>query len=303
MLRSLSLVLLLTAVAAAEDWDLTNPPQTLKGKHDRAKAAEIWQKARPTFELALAGKPIAADDLAAALENIEEAVLVWEKSLDREWNGEANGTLAEAIKAWYMLRPRRKLPEPADAEEKARREKAAKKAQKERVRSARKLVMDLCRAQRHEKQLRRCPTCEGRKELRSPLDREGRPCKTCARKGVLPHVKGIVAAHWVYHSPNYRADSRNQLELNRLIKLAPLAPDRLAPFVQSVSITSVEDHDTWVRVRTKIKTYTEPGSKHTTKAKKTFTLFRVGKVWWLYHHRFDREILTIEEEKEPKKAE
>ena len=114
MLRSLSLwVLVILASARAEEWDLTNPPQTLKGKKDRAKALELWTKACPTFERALARarKPVDPDDVRAALLQIEEAVRLWEKSLDREWNGDANLELAEAAKAWYVLKPLAKPPE------------------------------------------------------------------------------------------------------------------------------------------------------------------------------------------------
>jgi len=304
MTRSLLILALvgLARLAAAGGMDLTNPPQTLKGKKDRGKARAVWMQAKPAYDLANAGKPVAPDRIVAAVTDIEKAVSIYERTLRREWNADANRELCECVKAWYKLRPLLPKPQPANDDEKKKLAKQAKRARRAELSAARKMVMEFSAAQRHTKLMRRCPSCEGRKEHRSGFG-DRRPCQTCAKEGFLPDYKGIVKARWAYFSPFYRQNSRKLLQVNRAMQQAAHNPDRLAPFIRSVSIKKVEEHGTWIRIRALVKTYATVASKRDVKEKRTFTIYRVGRIWWVHDPQVDPDFLMIPVEETPKKSE
>ena len=291
-LALLVLVLVPATAHSADDWDLSNFPQTMKGAKDRKAALALWEKAKPTAVAVQQGKKVEPAAIRAAVENIEEAAFLLERSLDREWNTDGNLELCTIVKAWFDLRPKLVPAAPADEDAKKEQASQAKRAKKKQLRAARKLVMEYCAAQRHEKQVRRCRKCEGRKDLRSPFG-DKRACSVCNRRGTMPNLRGIFEARWIAHSPFYRRDTRMVLDANRAMRMATVDPKRLGPFIRSVSIKAVDDHDTWVRIHTEVKTYEAPGSKKNVRDKRVFTLYRVGHTWWIYHEAFDREFLRV----------
>lgn len=294
----LLLFALTTAVASADEWDLQNPPHSPTAKRKREKALELWKELEPVFEKVKSKKveEIAPEDATTACEKIEKFVMIVERELRREWNADANLALCDAVRTWYALRPR--LPEvqlPTDEKERKKAEALVAKEHREQLKSARKLIMDYGSRRRHDKLLNRCPTCEGRLDIRNAFG-DKHPCPTCKRKGRLVDREGVVEARWLVHSPLYRADTRRQVEVNRILRLAGHDFKRLAPFVRSVAIDGdIEDHGVWIRVRTKEKIYPEPESKRTERVKRTYTLYRVGKVWYFYHFRYDSGLVEIPE--------
>ncbi|MHC4959019.1 MAG: hypothetical protein ACYTGN_11660 [Planctomycetota bacterium] len=284
----------LVGAAPAADWDLSKPPQSMTERKNRAKAQALWEQVDPLYQRlrADAKETVEPEEAAAALETIGNAVSLYEKSLRREWNAEANRILCQAVQAWFKIRSFAKDEPPADPEARKKYDRRIKSDKKARAKAARKLVMEYGSAQRHEKQIRRCPTCQGRRDLRSPFG-DKRPCQTCARRGVLSDKKGIVKARWMYHSPFYRADARRLLEVNRIMRIAAFDTKRLAPFTRSVSITGIEDHGDWVRVNTKEKIYRDPASKKNEKVDKSYVVYRVGSTFYIYHYRYDRNHLDI----------
>ena len=221
-------------------------------------------------------------------------------SLGQEWNTEANLALCEVIKAWFAAQPL--LPKPLPpANEKARKkaELAARKLRSAHMSAARKRLMEYGSARRYQKLYHLCRRCEGRRDLRNPLDRRIIPCSACRRTGRVAHKMGIVRALWIFHSPFYRADARRQRDVNRSMRLATNDPKRLAPFVRSVAVVGKpEFHDTWIRIHAKEKTHTDPLSKKTDRVETTYTLYRIGKLWYLYHERYDKHLVEVPQDED-----
>jgi hypothetical protein len=123
-----------------------------------------------------------------------------------------------------------------------------------------------------------------------------RPCPVCDREGRLPIREGIIRAHWHFFGPLYRAQPRAAADAKRALSIAARSPHRLAPFVRSVAIRKIEDHDLWARAEVTEKTFDEPGSEKTIKTEKTYLLYRVGKRWYLYSRRSDHKLVEIPED-------
>ncbi|MHC4974590.1 MAG: DnaJ-like cysteine-rich domain-containing protein [Planctomycetota bacterium] len=259
----------------------------------RKQAQAMWENAAPVVQaLGLNQKPT-PEEAAVATRTLEEAVVLFEKAVRAEWHMEANATLARAIVAWHDLR--KYLPQPSPADEEARKEAAREQEKQRRARAkqVRRFILDYGRARRFEKQFRTCSRCDGRGDVYDAFNRGKRPCAACHREGRMPIREGIIRAHWHFLSPLYRAQPRSATEARRALGAAARSPHKLAPFVRSVTIREVEDHDLWVRVDVLEKTFNEPGSKKTFKTEKSYLLYRVGKSWYLYSRRSDKKLVEI----------
>jgi len=299
LLAILLLPLLFPGSARADDaLDPDGSASSPRAKRIRGEALEKWKAAGPAWELAKAGKPVPGGDAREAVGLIEEAVELYERSLALEWDGDANRQLAEAIRAYFKLRKHVPEEKPQGEEERKKAEKAADRAHKERVREARRFVLDYGRARRYSSLFDRCPQCGGRKEISSAFG-DKRMCPTCKGAGLLVDREGIVEARWSFFSPLYRADLRNEREVTRAYRIGQHRPEQLAPFVKSVRIRGdVEDHGTWVRITTREKTHTDARGRRTDKVETTYVIYRVGKQWYLYHPRYDRELIDVPEPEE-----
>ena len=289
-MRRLAILLGLVAAAIAEETkDLDQPPVSPAARRTREQAQALWGKVAPLWEQVKTKKTVSPADAAAALPVLEQAVEVFEKSLREEWNREANQMACEAVRAWWKLRAL--VPPAEDAAQKA------EKAAAERKRAARDFVMKYAAERRATSLLRTCPSCEGRGEAASPFG-EKRECKACSKRGRLLDRDAIIAARWIRWSPLHRAQARHEQQLNTLLRgSAPDAQrDRFAPYIRSVTIKEVEDHDTWARVKAQDQIQPTLTSNKTEKADVTYVLLRVGSVWYLYDEQADRELLDLTEE-------
>ena len=324
-MRTAVICLLLFPAVLAEDWDLSKPIPSLRAKRMRKAAKALWVEAKPTCDLIAAldqspkkdryGRPIEKKQpdvkpedidpqaVAAAVEKLELAALKYERALKQEWNPRANQRLCNVITAWFLAQPHLpKIPQPKDEKEKKKQESAVKKERTKHLGAARKRLMEYGSARRYQKLYHRCPRCEGRKDIRNPLDRRVTACKACRRTGLQVDRKGVVNARWMFNSPFFRADSRRQLEVNRKLRMAKYDTRRLAPFVKSVRITGKpEYHGTWVRITTLEKTHTDPAGKKIDKTDASYVLYRIGKLWYIYHHGYDKQLVDVPEEDAPAK--
>ncbi|MHC4550833.1 MAG: hypothetical protein ACYTEZ_18920 [Planctomycetota bacterium] len=289
MARCATLLALLLGVAVADDLEPAKPSPRAARLRDRAQA--LWEEAAPVWERARKHLPVPAAEAVATLRQLEEAVAVFEKALAIEWHREANATLATAVRAWYAIRELRPDPVAGGEEAAAKATKEREKRRRERLREVRRFIQDYGRARRFESQYQRCPRCDGRKYLYHTFGKEKRPCPTCRTEGRLPVRQGIIRARWRFHSPLYRAHARSTRDVTRALEAAARSPERLAPFVRGVAVDEIEDHDLWVRVKVTERTFTEPGRKRTVKTKKTYVLYRVGEVWYLYFPRHDADLV------------
>ncbi len=280
---------------------LEREPKNPRARELREEGKRLWAAVQPLAEKAKTKQPLEQEEIAAALRSLEDAALSYEKSLEMEWNSEANRQLGDALRGYFRLRALRVAAEPADEAAKAAAAKEAERDRRERLADTRKFVMDFGSARRYENLFGRCERCDGRGDLRSPFGDKS-PCTACSRGGMLPKERGILAARWLVNSPLYRANSTNFTQVDRMLRTAHTNPRPLAPFVKSVGISGdVEDHGDWVRIETKEQTIAEPGAKSVNKAKAVYTLFRVGRVWYIYTPRFDRELIDIPDLPEPAK--
>lgn len=275
----------------AEKGTILGPPVTGKAKSLREQGMKAWNEAAAVVADWKAKKPVDRAAAAAALGRIEEAALHFQRCVEAEWQCDANVKLAEAVRAWHGLRAIAPPPAPpADPKESERLERA----RRDRLADARRLVMETANARRYENLIRRCDRCDGRKELRNAFGDDRVDCPKCRRAGSLLSVKGVLEARWFALSPLARADGRSASDLDMLLKVAGAAPQRLAPFVKSVSIAGdVEDHDTWVRMRVQEKYVEEAGSSRVGRAENVVVLYRVGRLWFLYDARADRDLVEI----------
>jgi len=293
---SLCLGVLLGA-AFGQDLEPKEKDRSPRAARLRQQAQEVWEKAAPVVQkLGLRKTPL-PEEAVVTTRTLEEAVVLFEKALRLEWNLEANATLARAVVTWYALR--RHLPPPAapadpDAEKKAAKE--GEKQRRARIREVRRFILEYGRARRYGKQFRTCRRCDGRQYVHDAFNKGKRPCPACDREGRLPIREGIIRARWHFHSPLYRANPRSTASLRQALSMARRSPHRLAPFVRSVAIDDVEDHDLWARVQVTEKTFTEPGSQKTIKTEKAYLLYRVGKSWFLYSPRSDTKLVAIPED-------
>jgi hypothetical protein len=297
VIRLLPCVVALAGAVLAQGLEPAEGERSPRAARLRRQARELWDQVAPLANLLGQNKPPAPEEAAAATRKVEEAVDLFEKALRIEWDLEANGTLAHAVRTWYGLRPH--LPEPPPPADEAGEKKAAREKEKEhlaRVRGVRRFITEYGRARRFEKQFRTCRRCDGRQYVYDAFNKDKRPCPVCDRAGRLPIREGIIRARWHFHSPLYRANPGSSRDVRNALASAPRSPQRLAPFIRSLSIERVEDHDYWMRVDVKEKTFSEPGSKKTVTTEKSYFVYRVGKSWFLYFRRFDHELVDIPED-------
>jgi len=297
-MRLCVVIVLAAASAGAEDLLETERPSPTERRR-REEAVELWKKTEDVREALMRGKAEAAspERRREALGQIEEVVRDLERSLRREWNNAANDLLAQAVKAWFQLRaalPPEKAPE--DPEEKEQWERRAARARRERVRDARKFVLDVYRARRHRSLFDRCGRCDGRGERRDPFGKAApQTCGVCGGQGRRLDKKHVLECEWFAHSPLYRARGRNQSQVNRLGDLAVRRPEKLGPFVQSVSVDGEpEVHDAWIRFTLETRRSADPDRRARERTKETVVVYRVGEVWYLYDKRVDGAVLDIE---------
>jgi hypothetical protein len=294
-MRRLAILLGFAAAALAEETkDLDQPPVSPGARRTREQAQALWEKVAPLWEQVRTKKAVPPAEAAAALPVLEQAVEVFERSLREEWNREANRMAGDAVRAWWKLRAL--VPPEAPAEDAAR-QKAEKAAAVERKREVRDFIMKYAAERRATSLFRTCPKCEGRGECASPCG-DKRECVACSKRGRLLDRDAIIAARWIRWSPLHRAQARHEQQLNTLLRgSAPDAQrDRFAPYIRSVTIKEVEDHDTWVRVKAQDQIQPTLTSNKTEKADVTYVLLRVGKVWYLYDEHADRDLLDLTEE-------
>jgi len=110
---------------------------------------------------------------------------------------------------------------------------------------------------------------------------------------VLLDREAVIEAHWLRMSPLFRDVARNVRDIDRMLTSAGRKPDLLAPFLRSVAIKDVEDNDVWIRITTKEKIHFDPDTQKTETRDETYTLFRVGDVWYLYDESTDKDLLEI----------
>jgi hypothetical protein len=290
------LLVLLAGVAAGDEKDLEQPPSSFRAKQLREQAKAAWDGVQAVWQKIQEHKDVPRDEAVDALPKIEDAIDLFERSLDEEWNDETNRTLVDAAKAWCKLQ----AGVPADDPSRTRTDKEAQKEALARIRQIRDFVMKWGRERRADSLLRICPTCEGRKEIRSPFG--GRtPCAACGQKGRLVNRDAVIAAYWDRYSPLYRAQGRHEQEVNRLLRAA--APDdqrdAFAPYIVSVSIKDVEDHDLWAVVKATDIVQPSALSNKSERRDSTYVLFRLGRVWYLYDREIDRNLIDLTDKLAP----
>ena len=289
-------VIVLASVLGAEDSILTQPASSSRAKSLRAKAHKAWAPVQPLWERIQNQEKLDPPTLQKMSLGIEAAIYEMERSLRVEWNGDANTELADMVEAWFQIRamlPESKPPLDPDALKKWKKERAKKK--RKLLTDARKFVTAYGSARRYENLYDLCRKCDGRKFLRDPFGGVARPCTLCRRNGHLADSKAILKARWYVYSPLYRKAPRNTSKVERVLREATRTPHRVGPFITKMSIRGeIEDHDLWVRIRTKEKRFKKMDErKHPKSMEHTYTLFRVGRVWYLYSPRFDGKILEV----------
>lgn len=263
----------------------------------RKQAQAVWERAAPVIRALGLNQEPTPEEAVVATRTLEEAVAAFEKALRLEWHLETNQTLARAVTAWYGLR--RFLPQPAPPADEEARKRAAREKEKERrarVKQVRRFLLEYGRARRFDRQFRMCRRCDGRGDVFDAFNKGKRPCPVCHREGRIPVREGIIRARWHFHSPLYRAQPRAASRVKQALGVAARSPHKLAPFVRSIAIDKVEDHDLWARAQVTEKTYLEPDSQKTIKTEKTYLLYRVGRTWFLYFPRADRKLIEIPED-------
>jgi hypothetical protein len=291
-MRRPALLLALSLLAHGEEQDLEQPPASAKARQLREEGIALWDGVQAVWEKVRHKKDVTQEEAVATVPVVERAVELLEKSLREEWNGETNRALADAARAWYWLQPRLPQVEPSESE--------AKAARSARTREVRDFIMKWGRERRVDSLLRTCTKCQGRKEIVSSFG-DRAPCTACSKRGRLVDRDAVIAARWSRYSPLYRAQSRYEHQVNRLLRsLAPDdSKDAFAPYIVSVSIKEVEDNGLWVRVKAQDIVQPSANSPKTEKTDATYVLFRVGKVWYVYDKQADRDLLDLAEKLEP----
>ncbi len=312
-LSVLLVLILVSASASAEDLLETSRPSPVE-RRKREEATKLWMKTadvRDALALNQRGRRQIKDGkpkvemppparLREALAQIEDVVQKLERSLGKEWNGAANEQLAQAVKVWFKLReivPAEAEPTDPDAAKKARKQKET--ARRQRLRGARRFVLDYYKARKYSSLFHQCRKCDGRGEHRSPFGGDSRTCPTCGGAGKYLNRKNVLRCSWLAHSPLYRARGRNESRVNRLANTAASRPAKLGPFVSTVTVKGQpEDHNVWVRLKLESRKSAEPGKRGGKKEIETVVVYRVGAVWYLYDKRHDGKVLKIEDEEE-----
>ncbi len=292
LLLCLGCCTVLSGPAWGEELEPEEKDRSPRAARLRQQAQAVWEQVAPVVLALGLNQTPTPEEAVIATRRLEEAVAAFEKALRLEWHLETNQTLARAVTAWFQLQ--RFLPAPPAGEEE--RQKAARAREKEhraRVKQVRRFLLDYGRARRFDQQFRTCRRCDGRGDVYDAFNKGKRRCPVCHREGRMPIREGIIRARWHFHSPLYRAQPRSVADVKRALGVAARSPHKLGPFVRSVAIDKVEDHDLWARAEVTEKTHLEPDSKKTIKTEKTYLLYRVGRNWFLYFPRADKKLIEI----------
>ncbi len=283
--------------AAGDAMPLDAPKKSPRAKRMFLEAKQLWESAKPVAAQARMGKtPVAGADAKLAVNNIEKAVLLWERGLRLQWDIDANKSLADATRAYFrLLKLVPKPVAPEDPDEKKKFEKSRKSQLRDQVRDARRRLIAYGKSRKYEVQFHRCDRCSGRKDLHSALG-GSQPCPKCARRGVLVDKKQVIRAKWLIHSPLYREDSNNRAKINGSLQRAIFRPSSVGPFVKSFTVAGTSEKSThWIRFSAKQALIDSPDTKHAPKTEASYVLFRVGKIWYLYSPRHDRDLFELPE--------
>lgn len=305
-LALLAILLFATAAPAVDQpFALDEPAKSFRARKLRDKATAAWAQADQVRQRLHDKKaePVSPEEIAATVARLEEIIFFFERSLRIEWNEKANRTQANAMRAWFELRPLLPAPTPpkTDKEKKAR-ASALKKARRQRNGDLRKTIMEWGSDRRYNSLLKRCRRCDGRGVLPSPFGDRPAPCPSCNRLKMHLSRDALLEARWYVQSPLYREDGRNVSRIDSLLRTSRHRPDQLAPFVKSISIQDVEDHDTWAKVVIKEKLQSKPKVKSTTEIR-TYRFYRIGRNWYLWNSRADAKVLDLEKIDPEKKPE
>ena len=296
-LALLTILFFATAAPAVDQpFVLDQPAKSFRARKLREKASAAWTEAEAVRRRLHDKKaePVPPEEIAAAVARLEKIVFFFEKSLRIEWNGTANRKQADAMRAWFDLRPHVPPPTPPKTdEEKKARARELKKAKRQRNGDLRKTIMTWGHDRRYNSLLKRCRRCDGRGVLPSPFGDRPAPCPSCNRMKMHLSRDALLDARWYVQSPLFREDGRNVSRIDRLLRTSRDQPNRLAPFVKSISIQAVEDHDTWAKVVIKEKLHDKPKVKSTTEIR-TYRFYRIGRNWYLWNARADAKVLDLE---------
>ena len=296
-MRRLALLCALAAAVAGEETpDLQQPLSSPIARRLREKALAQWQEVASVWEKVRTKQEITPEEAVAALPAVEEALKIFERAVREEWDAETNRTQADVARAWFKLREvAATAPPPEDEEARQAAEKEAERVRRANLSDARRFVMDYGRDRRLTSLFRRCPSCEGRKQVVSPFG-DRRDCTACLKRGKTLDREALIELRWYRRSPLHRADARNEREMNRLLRTAGARLETLAPYVRSVQIRDVETGDVWARVTVREQVQPDPESNKNEKVDATYLLFRIGDTWYLYDERVDSEVLKLGEE-------
>ena len=295
--RLLVFIALAPLLLAADSDSLELPAKSSRAKTYRKRGEAAYGEAASVVKAVEKGGELpSAEVMRAAMASLETAATQFERSIETEWNGATNDRLADVVRGWYALREKTPPPPPPEDPVALKKfEKARTTARKARLREARRTLVEALSARRHDKQVVRCDRCGGRGEMSSGFGQKY-PCPKCGGAKLHRSRQGIIEAHFLPFSPLWRADPRNEIAAVRLLRGAARRPEKLGPFIRSVTVRGkIEDHDYWVRIHTKEKQYTRPGQQSTETVEMTYVLYRVGKNWWIHDGRADRKLFELPE--------
>lgn len=148
--------------------------------------------------------------------------------------------------------------------------------------------------------LTRCSVCQGSGRQRTGrLDEHRRPvtipCGGCNNAGFLLNTTPLRKGYWLTNSPLHRADDANRAAFEAKLAQWKQDPRQMPEFLKRVSIGDVEYHGLWAKVKLKESGYNVEHKKPFGRTVEK-TLMRVGKRWFLYDDKFDRDLFRAEEE-------
>jgi len=291
-MRDVALALLLCSLALAQDSGVEVPLKSPLAQRKRDEAAEAGKRGRDVHEEVRKGTKVEPEALRKAIADLEEAIDLYERAQQMEWSSEANRNEAECVRSWAALRALTPPEEPpADPDARSDWEKKRERAQKEKQRDARRFVTDVLRLRRPQKIFDRCDRCDGRGELRSAFG-DASVCPTCRGQKRMADRKKVLEAYWLAYTPFYRQESRERTRVDSVLRQGVQAEKRLAPFIASSSVSSkVEDHGWWFKVSATEKIIEEEGQRKPEEREQVYVAMNVGRTWWLYSGRVDKDLL------------
>ncbi|MEM8885709.1 MAG: hypothetical protein AAGD14_16710 [Planctomycetota bacterium] len=295
-MRVIPFLLLAATVASAQDTPgLEIPLKSPTAKRTRAEAKETAQRGRDVHEAIRRREKVEPEAIRQAIVDLETAIGLYEKTLRAEWDLETNAAQADCVRSWVALRKLAPPVElPTDPKEKARFLKKQKSQRKENLRDARRFVTRLVASRKYRGMFSRCPSCDGRGEKRTAFGDKS-VCKTCRGAKSVANRKELLKAHWFAYTPLYRANGRHRAKMDYVLRSGVRGEKRIAPFILSYRVDGkIEEHGWWFRVNTIEKVAEEGRQKKGMERNSSYTVVKIGKVWWLHSGRDDRD-LPIEE--------